>query len=475
MRYACRPFTSLLLAALLVVGVTGCDALTEGNDRDPNQPTEATGDLILNSAQVASILYQDGNHARIAGIWSGHLTGAERQYGGFNNYEAGASDFDNMWITAYADVIGDLAVVKEQARAANNRLMLGIAKTVEAHTFGTKTALHGDIPFSEASRGGDNLNPAFDAQEEVYQGVIDSLDAAVADLEAGGISPGSMDVFYGGDTAPWIELANTLRARFLLHTGDYEGALAAAESGISSPEGNMIAPHGNSNYVDANPFYLFHDVERTGYMTANDSYAARLLDEDTDAYRGNDKTDESARFAYYFTGEEGGYDLNTDEGAYFGQATDYPLVTYVENELIKAEAILQSDGSASDALAALNNARAANEAQFGEGTYEAYELSDFASGGVANPDGEFTQENALLHEILEEKYLSLMAHTETFNDLRRTENFLDIPLKRGSQLPQRFLIAQIEVNANENISSDDVGSVSTPTPVNEQLDYTGVN
>lgn len=473
MRYACKSL-SLLLAALLVVGLTGCDSLTEGYDEDPNDPTDASVELVLNSAQVASILFQDGNHARIAGVWSGHLTGSDRQYLAFNNYDANASAFDNMWITGYADVIGDLAVAKRKARAANNRLILGIAKTVEAHTFGTKAALHGDIPFTEASQGNENLNPAFDAQADVYQGVIDSLDAAIADLEAGGISPGGMDIFYGGDAEAWIEAAYTLKARYLLHTAQYAEALTAAQNGISSPENNMMAPHGNSNYVDANPFYLFHDIERTGYMTANDSYAAGLLDEETDDYRGDAKTDESARFAYYFTGEEGAYDLNTAEGGYFGQASDYPLVTYVENELIRAEAILQSGGAASDALAALNNARAAHAVQFGEGTYEAYALSDFASGGIANPGG-MSQENALLYEILEEKYLSLMAHIETFNDLRRTDNFIGIPIKSGSQLPQRFLIAQTEINANNNISEGDVQSLSTPTPVNAQIDYTGVN
>lgn len=58
---------------------------------------------------------------------------------------------------------------------------------------------------------------------------------------------------------------------------------------------------------------------------------------------------------------------------------------------------------------------------------------------------------------------------------RRTENFPDIPLKRGDQLPQRFLIAQIEINANDNISNGGVPGLREPTPVNEQTDYTGVN
>ncbi len=470
MRTLNNSFTGALLALLLVVGLVGCDSLTEGYDQDPNQPTDAPADLVLNSAQVASILFQDGNHARMAGMFSGHLTGSDRQYSRMNTYSVVAGDFDNMWITAYADVIGDLTVAKRKARAANNRLVVGIAKVVEAHTFGTLTALHGNVPFGQAAAGESNLNPAFDDQMTIYQGVVDSLDAAIADLEAGGISPGGLDVFYNGNADAWIEAAHTLKARYLMHMGQYEAALTAAQSGISDPSNNMVAPHGNSNYVDANPFYLFHDIERTGYLTANDSYAARLLDASTDAYRGNAKTDESARFGHYFVTTDAGYDLNTAEGGYFGQATDYTLVSHVENELIKAEATLQSGGSAADALAALNTARAANSAAF-DGGYEAYELSDFADGGIANPDG-MSQENALLTEILEEKYLSLMAHIETFNDLRRTDNFLGVPPKTGDQLPQRFLIAQVEVNANANAPEPIPGTFQA-TPANES-GYSGM-
>ena len=65
-------------------------------------------------------------------------------------------------------------------------------------------------------------------------------------------------------------------------------------------------------------------------------------------------------------------------------------------------------------------------------------MSDFQSGGIANPQGE-SQRRALLRETLEEKYVSLMAHIEVFNDVRRTDNFLNVPPKRGDQLPQRFL------------------------------------
>ena len=473
MYYNYRSLLSFFVAAGVLVGITACDSFTEGYDDDPANATTAETNLILNSAQVASILFHDGNHARISGMWTQQFTGSDRQYSGIENYNANAGDFDNLWITGYADVIGDLEEVKEDVRDTNP-LVLGIAQVIQAHTYGTKAALHGSVPYEEAGAGEENLNPEVTDQMAVYDGVLSTLDDAISNLEEGGVSPGSQDIFFGGDAAAWIETAYTLRARFLLHMNRPGDALAAAQNGISSPANNMIGPHGNTRSVDTNPFWLFVVEERPSYLTANNSYAADLLDEESGSLdRSNAKTDESARFSYYFTGEAGGWELNTSSGAYFGQETDYPILTYVENELIKAEAELLANGDLDAALTALNNAREATDDKFPDADYyENYELDDFEDGGIANPQGE-SQGNALLREILEEKYLSLMGHLEAFNDVRRTDNFLGIPPTEGDQLPQRFFIAQAEVTANENIERPIPGLFEV-TPANDAISYDGL-
>jgi len=475
MQYSYRTLFILSFAFVLSMGLIGCDSFTSGFDKDPTLTTETSADLLLNSSLVASILYQDGNHARMAAIFNSQLTGADRQYAGFDSYNVNTSDFDNIWITGYADVLGDLGVVKEKAQGSNDYI-LGIAQVVEAYTYGTKAALHGAVPMKQAQQGPDNLNPEFTSQMEVYGAVIDRLDTAISTLQSAAsgsdVQPTDADIFFSGNAQQWLETAHTLKARFLLHMDRPQDAIAAAQNGISNSANNMMAPHGQTRGVNSNPFWLFHDIERTGYLQAANSYAARILDARTSDYRGNDKTDESARYSDYFTGDVGGWDLNTASGAYFGQTSDYPLVTYRENELIKAEAhLLKSSPDMSAALTALNNAREAADALYpGEDYYEDYEMSDFQSGGIANPQGE-SQRRALLRETLEEKYVSLMAHIEVFNDVRRTDNFLNIPPKRGDQLPQRFLIAQTEINANDNAPQNPPGLLEV-TPAN-QFDYPG--
>lgn len=477
---------SIIAVALLAIGLAGCDSLTDGFDENPNLPTDATADLVLNSAQVATILFHDGNHARIASMWTEQLDGSDRQYSGTDapGYNLTATDVNNIWITGYAEANGDLNVVKEKAREANNNLLLGIAQTIQAMNFGTKTALHGSVPFTDAMQGNDQLNPDFDPQLEIYRAVIDTLDVAVENIEAGGISPEGRDEFFQGSQSDWIAAANTLKARYSLHVAhvdegpvadvDFSDVYNATLEGIDEPSGDLLAPHGNSLGVDANPFAQFRS-ERGEDLTAQNSYAASLLDQNTDFYRGDAKTDESARFANYFVGTSPDYDMNFDEGAFFASATDYPITTHAENELIKAEAALHAGEGVDVALDALNAARAANDARFGPGLYDDYEIADFEDGGIANPDG-LTPEQALLKEILEEKYLTVFASIETFNDLRRTENYAEILNSTGgldpsepevlTDFPQRFPIAEGEVNGNEN-TPDPIPGIFDVTPANQ--------
>ncbi|WP_317172721.1 RagB/SusD family nutrient uptake outer membrane protein [Hymenobacter polaris] len=95
-----------------------------------------------------------------------------------------------------------------------------------------------------------------------------------------------------------------------------------------------------------------------------------------------------------------------------------------------AECSARADGAAT-ALTALNKIRARDASLYAGngGVYMAYASSDFASS------------DALLKEILTEKYLALIGQIEEFNDVRRTNNLIGVPLNTttATMLPQRLL------------------------------------
>lgn len=479
---------SYTLIIIMVLMQSACKKIVEDVNVSPNSPTDAPANLMLNGAQVSSIILHEGDFARLAGMWSQSFTGVDRQYLSLNSYVTTSGDYDNTWSVAYRGVIAPCQIIIEKSNAINNKLLTGIAQVMQAHTFGTLTSLFGDIPFTEAVDPEMHPAPKYDEQTTVYAGVQKLLDSAIVNLSSGvGVSPGTKDIFYGGDALKWKKAAYTLKARYYLHTKEYAKAITAATQGIASAADNMLAPHGPSYNVDFNLYYSFGVYDRDSYMSAEEAYAPKLLDPAATQYRGNSKTNEEARakYLYYLGGGllYGGNELNVqcafdgwvDNAAadgFFGGVTPFPLITFEENQLILAEAYIRSNDF-SNALNALNVFRSFMNGGGYIGTfykttydlkYEPYTATDFDTGGEEN-NGE-TQNEALLKEIVEERYITLIGQIEQFNDVRRTKNLIGLAPVTGTQLPQRFFYPQTEINTNDYTPRLQPGDLFTVTSVN---------
>lgn len=150
-------------------------------------------------------------------------------------------------------------------------------------------------------------------------------------------------------------------------------------------------------------------------------------------------------------------------------------MTYEENLLILAEAGLRINGFGAG-LSNLNDYRAfmniggyLRNVDPSQVVYEPYVAADFEAGGMENVDN-ISPENALLREILEERYITLFGQIESFNDTRRTEgeSVVKVPIipNTGNQLPQRFLYPQSEIDRNTNVPSP-IPNFFDETPVNQ--------
>jgi len=191
-------------------------------------------------------------------------------------------------------------------------------------------------------------------------------------------------------------------------------------------------------------------------------------------YRGNDKTNETGRYQFLFRKTSFGIQPNTVDG-FAAIDAPAPLVTYQENLLILAEAGFRSSGF-DTGLSHLNDYRAflaaggyMVNATPGDLQYDPYDAADFENGGMENADG-VSSADALLREILEERYITFFGQLEGFNDTRRTERetTVRVPVmpNTGSQLPQRFLYPTTEIERNVNVPNPIPGFFD-PTPVNK--------
>jgi len=424
-----RIFIYSVLAVAL--GLSSCAKDTDINAENPNQFSGADAKLIMPGATMANILVQEGELARLAGIFSGYFTGNDRQYISYQQYAITAGDFDNAWATLYAEGLAQCRIVREKAKKSNDLALYGVASITEANLLLTASGLWGDVPCTEACTDG-ITTPKYDDMNSVHNYCIDLLTEVLPYVS--GKSSYSAGYAGGHD---WGQVASTLIARARLRQGDYAGAAAAAANGVAEGQ-DLAADH--STYAPGawNLYYDFLDWNRGGYMSCDGAYIVSVIDAHSNA-----KTDESGRRAAYFYDGNFAYsalDPNFYDGV-FNPNANYSLVGYVENQMILAECAIRG-GDAATALTCLNNVRAYNANMYG-GTFDAYTASDFATP------------TDLAKELATEKYISMYGHIEGFTDVRRMKNAQGVPANIGSSIPARFLFPQSEVNTNkENVPMD---------------------
>lgn len=474
-------------AVLVAWNLSSCESFIDNLEEDPNNPGNATAARMIEGVMVADMLVHTGDLNRLTGMWMGYFTGADRQYLTLNSWGGSvAADYDNTWGIFYGGVIAQSRIVQQKATVENNLRLRGVAKVLEAHALGTVTQLWGDAPNTEANNIDEFPNPRYESQSANYAALQTLLTSAIADL--GGLGSIPNDIFYGGSAANWVALAHSLKARYFVHTGNFASAEAEAALGITTLGEELWAPFGETFGASFNPYYDFMVYNRPGYMSADQAYGAELLDpydlSGSGLSRSNAKTDEEARFNWnylpyyelYATGYEPNY-LNdfdwSEPNGKFGK--EFPLFTAGESLLIIAEARIRANDVAG-AIAAYNNYRdylenggggfhdIADAYDYGF-RYDPYVLADFQVGGMVN-HGQATAEQAILFEIMEERYVSMVGELEAFADWRRTDNLIGVPVKFGTNIAQRLLYPQVEINTNKNIPSP-LPDFSTPTPVNQ--------
>lgn len=464
----------------LAILLSSCSGLVEDFNENPNSPTTASYQNILTGTEVGNTLFHSGEAARKAGIFCGYYTGIDRQHEGFSQYAVTTSDFNNQWNDAFVNTIANAITTEEAALEEGiGGITLGITKVIRAFGLGTSASLWGSIPFEEAGRPSFE-NPAFEGQLEVYAGLQSLLDEAIGDLQSGRGRPAAgSDIHFDGDPEAWIEVAHSLKARLYMHTKAYGMAYEEAQMGISAPENSLATPHGTA-LENSNLNYQFFAIASRQADLVTSDFMASLIDPDEmsspdfNNYRGNAKTDETARYNYLLESTSVGIQPNTSDG-FAAPDAPAPILTYAENLLILAEAGLRTEGF-STGLSLLNDFRAymaaggyLSNADLANVRYDAYEAADFEDGGMENEDG-ITAEDALLREILQERYITLFGQIEGFNDTRRTmqEANVRVPVmpNTGDQLPERFLYPTSEIDRNPNVPAP-IPDFFEPTPVNQ--------
>jgi hypothetical protein len=440
------------VALCLAGALAGCSSFLDADNAaaDPNLPSAATRDQLFTGAQANIFAQQEGPLAMIACQWMQQCSGINGRFVQVqDSYRVDAGTFDLPFQETYsAGGLLSLRTVQASAEADGDDIYLGIAQVLEALLIGTATDIWGNIPYSEAV--GDEPMPAFDDQMDIYAALQTLLDDAIANLGGSGAGPGPVDLFYGGDETKWIQAANTLKARYHLHTAEVLGAAAytaarlAAQSGISASANDMRTLHSGAT-SERNMWVQFQNTSGFGLDLVAGKRLVDIMIADNDP-----------RLPEYFgrnsLGGFGGFDVTTGTTpgnqisplAGSGRHEDdfrQPIVTWEENQLILAETNFRLSGAAAAQpfLTAVRSAR-------GKG---------FAV--------------ATLQSIMTEKYIALFQNIEVWNDWKRTCIPALTPALGTTAIPGRLYYGQTEEQTNENTppsSAQNLATVRNPNDPN---------
>jgi len=415
---------------------------------DPDAPAAVTMDLLVPSieAELAFTVVGGNDVTRPQAMWMQQLTGIARQSEAQGRYLFRSNNVSNLWASIYSGIGMDATVLMNQAAEKQSPHIVGVAKVLMAINIGMTTDMWGDIPYSEAFQGKDNLTPAFDSQENIYSAVQALLDGAINDLSnADNAVDINGDFIYGGNTQAWINAANALKARYFIHLSEVDGgsygkALTAANAALDGGFEDMKFNWAESE-TGANPLYQFMrdrgDVVmgKTFIDMMNESSDPRLpqyatFAADTTIYYGSSMTDLNA---------------NASSPGPGVASNSSPTFFMMLSELyfIKAEAELASDEAA--AKSDIKNAMSASMASYGVDATDW--VNDYVTANIDTKSGD-----ELKKELFKQKYIALFYQQEVWTDFRRSNNILGLVKNPNADkdFPVRFPYAQTSVDYNTN-------------------------
>lgn len=243
------------LGALLLLGAGACDAdkLTRVNE-DPNNPTVAPPQAVFTYAtRVAMQRWFGSNPTNMRGpvLTAQHL--AQVQYPDEDSYvRLDGTVTDGSFIFTYAQELKNFQAVIDAGKADGQPLLWGPPLVMRSLIFGYVTDVWGDVPYSQALKGDVSdavIQPAYDAQKDIYTGLFRDLAEAVTAIAGGsGQTLGAADPIFAGNSVRWQRLGNSLRARHAMRLVNVDPTTARAElaAAIAAPGGLMQSNSDNA-------------------------------------------------------------------------------------------------------------------------------------------------------------------------------------------------------------------------------------
>ncbi|MEP6619898.1 MAG: SusD/RagB family nutrient-binding outer membrane lipoprotein [bacterium] len=471
---------SVAVAVGSLLSTAACQTDLTALNQNPNNPTTAPASALFTGATVATMQRFSGAGTTLSmtSLFAQHI--AEVQYVEEDRGHIRPTTIDAIFSGPYTGELEDYQKVALQAEAAKVQAISGPARVMQSWVFQNLTDLFGDIPYSEALKGdivGSPLKPAYDAQKDVYYGMLKTLTDASASMKlarAADAGLGSADPIYAGDLTKWIKFSNSLRARMAMRILKADPAKAATEL-TAAFAGGVLASNADNAQLSWPGDGVYDNQWAANFATRDDHRVSKTLLDTMNAladpripiYAQPTKADPTK-----YVGLQNGMDnitvtpfFNTTSrpgtifypgatsygtfGSAAGKQTPFYVMTYAEVSFLQAEAAERGLGGLTGAAAYYNAGVTASILQWGGTAAQ-------AAAYLAQPGVAYVAGATGLKQIGLQKWIGLFTQgNEAWSEWRRTGNpasiqpgpkmYSDVP-----GVPRRLTYSGAEQSVNKS-------------------------
>ncbi len=222
-----KIFQKIIIIALAVFSFAACDSFDVSNENpDVALSIENNPELLLTNIERNAV------NRMVGSSWSeGNLMaqyGARIVFTSFDLFDWG--DQAGAWNGLYLS-IRDARELEAIAIEKENPSYEAVSLILQSWMFQILTDMWGDIPYTEAAQAAAEepiYAPAYDAQEDIYNGLLAELKKANDLLAMSNLPNIKGDIILNGDLARWRKFANSLRLRVALRLSESNPSVAQA-------------------------------------------------------------------------------------------------------------------------------------------------------------------------------------------------------------------------------------------------------
>tara|TARA_R110000765_G_scaffold146856_3_gene249268 strand:- start:2242 stop:3909 length:1668 start_codon:yes stop_codon:yes gene_type:complete len=278
--------------------ILSCETTELNITSDPNavSPEQATPDFYLNRVQEEFARFNDA-----FGTNGSEVTRIEQMGTRLYQQAYSPASQDAEWRFAYSSMLTDINAMNELATEANFKRHIGMGQVMKAFTIVTLVDFYGDVPYSEANIGIEDLNPTSDSGASIYAAALELLDSAKANFSTtDNAADPENDYYYDGDWDNWVKLSNSLKLKIYAQTRLVDAGAVSAFNAIITG-GNYITSVDEDFQFTWGTNVVNPDSRHPNYIDnytpqgSNDYMSNWLMN-----YMDNSKTNSDPRIRYYY-------------------------------------------------------------------------------------------------------------------------------------------------------------------------------